>query len=93
MRGDAAAQKLDLMVTASALRLGRAGFEGFWHGPPCSRDWVMQLPDGSGLAVLTAFLAGLPAHALVEAAWRPAAAHARLTGLVEERWRVDFQRL
>ena len=76
------------MVCASALSLGRAGLEGFWNGP--RRDWVMQLPAGSGLAVLAAFLEGLPADALVEAARRPAAAHARLAGLVGERWRMDF---
>ena len=91
VRGDAAAQKLDDMVSTSALSLGREGLEGFWDNP--RREWVMELPAGSGLAVLAAFLEGLPADALVEAAQRPAAAHARLAGLVVERWRVDFQRL
>ena len=68
------------MVSASALSLGREGLERFLGNP--RREWVIELPAGSGRTVLAAFLEGLPAVAFVEDARRPAAAHARLAGLV-----------
>ncbi len=91
LSGDPAAQDLDAQVTKSAVPLGRLGVEGFWI--PTRRDMVMQLPSGSGAAVLAAFTAKATATVALPEAEREAALWSILKDLVAERWRLDCERL
>ena len=53
LAADAEAQDLDAKVKKTGSFLERLGVVGFWI--PANRDFVMQLPSGSGAMVLEAF--------------------------------------
>ena len=80
LRGDVGAQALDARVTQCGLALARLGLPGFWK-PEC-RDLVMQLPVGSGAAVLDVFAGRVPLVAAGPEAERTAHLHAMLHSLV-----------
>ena len=67
LRGDAGAQALDAGITQCGHALERNGVPAFWV--PARRDLVMQLPVGSGAAVLDAFVRLVPQVVTLEGDW------------------------
>jgi hypothetical protein len=65
LRGNAGAQALDEGITQCGHALERNGVPGFWV--PARRDLVMELPVGSGAAVLDAFVKLVPQLVTFEA--------------------------
>jgi hypothetical protein len=65
LRGDAGAQALDDGITQCGHALERNGVHGFWV--PARRHLVMELPVGSGAAVLDAFVKLVPQLVTLEA--------------------------